>query len=46
MVNNTMEARMLFHRFERFVTAAIVVAVVLAFAIPFLLSLLSSLGGR
>lgn len=46
MVNDTMEARMLFRRFERFVTAAVVVAVVLAFAVPFGLTLLSSFVGR
>jgi len=43
---NFMEAGMSFHRFERFVTAALVVAVVLAFAVPFVLGLISPIVGR
>jgi hypothetical protein len=46
MVNNTMEARMSFYKIERFVTAVVVAVVVLAFAVPLLLSLLPSLAGR
>jgi hypothetical protein len=41
-----MEARMWSRRFERFVTAALVVAVVLAFAVPIALTLLAPRAGR
>lgn len=40
-----MEARMWFHKLERYATAALVVAIVLAFAVPFVLRLLSPLLG-
>jgi len=41
-----MEARMWSHRFERLVTAALVVAAVLAFAVPIVLTLISPFAGR
>jgi hypothetical protein len=41
-----MEARMWSHRSGRFVTAAVVVAAVLAFAVPIVLRLISPFVGR
>lgn len=41
-----MEARMWRYRFNRFATAALVVAIVLAFGVPFVLRLISPLVGR
>jgi hypothetical protein len=41
-----MEARMWFHKVERYAAAALVVAIVLAFAVPFVLRLMSPLLGR
>ena len=43
---NFMEAGMWFHRVERFVTAALVVAAVLAFVVPFVFGLISPIVGR
>ena len=40
------EARMWRYKFNRFATAALVVAIVLAFAVPFVLRLISPLVGR
>jgi hypothetical protein len=41
-----MEAQMWRYRFNRFATTALIVAVMLAFAVPFVLRLISPLVGR
>ena len=41
-----MEARMLLRSFERLATAAIVITVVLGFAVPFVLALIAPFVGR
>jgi len=46
MVNHHTEAGMLFRGFERLTTAAVVVTVVLMFAVPFVLALVAPFTGR